>query len=125
MFTILMEIGLLILVGIGLILCFHFYFKRSIRKESDLVKFKGFTPEELRDLQDRGLLSDEESKRLQQLMAEKTIESLEERKNPKEPRMDLQELLSTAENLKRSAQKEKESSLRSNSSSESSREDLG
>jgi len=64
------------------------------------VVFRDLAPSDLSRLKSKGLLTDEEAKRLQAVIAKKTLESMEKRTQPSVKRLDVQDLLSEVERLR-------------------------
>lgn len=92
---------LLGLLGAGVVvLLVGYYLKRRSRSGSESVVFRDLNPQDLSSLKNKGLLTDEEARRLQSVIARKTMESIEKRNQLAEKRIDIQDLLSEAERLR-------------------------
>lgn len=99
------QLGIYLAFGIALfavaLIAAHLVRKRMLAQVEALKDLSQFTPAELERLIQKGLLSDEEAKRLQGIIAQKTIEALEKRKQPAEEKIDPQRLLAEAQRLQR------------------------
>lgn len=95
--------GLVVLAGIGVVVMVIARRQVFSRREED-VTFREFSPGELERLKQKGLLNDEEAKRLQSLVAHKSMENLERLAHPREEKVDMDSLLAEATRLKMSKQ---------------------
>jgi len=91
---------ILLIAGAGLF-CVHFFRGQLSRDHSTVFKFRGYSHEEMERLKEKGLLTDEEAKRLSMILAQQTIEELEKQKQPKPDKPDIQTLLADAEQLRK------------------------
>lgn len=97
------QFGFLLLGLLGaavIILLVGHFLKRRSGEGSSSTDFGDFNPRDLSNLKNKGLLSEEEAKRLQSVIARKTLETVEKRSQPAEKRIDMQDLLSEAERLR-------------------------
>ena len=97
------RIGLLLVILLGAaiaVVLVGYFLKRGTKGESTPALFRELNASDLSSLKQKGLLTDEEAKRLQSIIARKTLESLEKRGQPSEKRIDMQDLLSEAERLR-------------------------
>ncbi len=76
------------------------YLKRRPREGTSEIVFRDLNTEDISSLKNKGLLTDDEARRLQAVITRKTVESLEKRSQSAERRRDVQELLSEVERLR-------------------------
>jgi hypothetical protein len=97
------HLGLILLLGVGLLafalVVGHLVRKRVLQKLSQPMDFREFSPRELDRLKGLGLISDEEVKRLQSVIAQKSMEMIQKATEPPSEKPDLQSLLAEAERL--------------------------
>lgn len=97
----LVQMGLILVILIGVILVAYWWRRRMASRAFSELDFREFSPWELDRLKEKGLLSDEEAKRLQAIIAEKAVESMHRVKSKPAERVDLQSLLAEAERLRK------------------------
>ena len=97
------QFGVLILgllAAAVLVLVMGNYLKRRSRDGASGIVFRDLDPNDLSRLKNKGLLTEEEAKRLQSVIARKTLESIEKQTQSAAKRMDVQDLLSEVERLR-------------------------
>jgi hypothetical protein len=85
-------------VAIGLMIM-SMILRRKYRDDANLA-FRDLAPTDLGRLQSKGLLTPEEAKRLQAVIAKKTMESLEQAQTQSNKKPEVQDLLRQAEDLR-------------------------
>lgn len=100
-FNSLVQVGLLLVILIGVMLVAYWWRRRMASRAFSDMDFREFSPWELDRLKERGLLSEEETKRLQAIIAEKAMESMHRSRTQPVERVDLQNLLAEAERLRK------------------------
>ena len=98
--TSLLSSTLALLVSIGVVVLIVVRVGRRRRAGDESLRFDDFTPSEMDRLQSKGLLTADEAKRIQSVIARRAVDALE--KPPaEEEEEDLQSLLAEAARLKR------------------------
>ena len=98
------SIQVFFIVGfcVAVVIAFAFVGRRSREKKGmSAADFRCFSPAELDRLKGMGLLTESEAKKVQAILAERTLEEMENRKTPLREAVDLNSLLAEAEKLKR------------------------
>jgi hypothetical protein len=97
------QFGLLLLgllTAAVVVLVMGHYMKRRSSEGTSTRVFRDLDPNDLSKLKNKGLLTDEEAKRLQAVITRKTLESMEKKSQLTEKRLDVQDLLSEVERLR-------------------------
>lgn len=93
-----------LVIGFALVVVLAFIGRRNRGKSAAIVDFSVFSPNELDRLKGKGLLSEEEAKRVQAIVADRTMEALKRQEAPPEERLDPNVLLAETERLRQESQ---------------------
>jgi len=96
-------VQLLILLGVAVVAVVIASYIRRRSVDSGNVAFRDLDPGDLSSLQRKGLLTEDEARRLQSVIAQRAIEDLEKRKEPAPKKVELQDLLAEAEKARQSS----------------------
>jgi cytochrome c-type biogenesis protein CcmH/NrfG len=100
--TVSIQVFFILAFCVAVVIVFAMVGRRSRgRKTSSTADFRCFSPAELDRLKDKGLLTESEAKKVQAVLAERTLEEMEKKKAPMKEAADLNSLLAEAERLKR------------------------
>lgn len=104
-------IQLLILLGLAVVGVVVATIIRRRSVDTSTAVFKDLDPNDLSSLQTKGLLTEEEARRLQSVIAQRAIEDLDKRKQPPPKKVELQDLLAEAEKARLKTLQKSNSSL--------------
>jgi len=102
LFGVTLQILILVGIGFGALGAFAYALRRAKKEDArSLADMRCFTPGELERLKGKGLLTEEEARAIQAVVADRTIDSLKKKEEPEASPPDLNALLAEAERLKR------------------------